>query len=230
VRAEPLGPLSLGLHNKDWRCPLAPLGFALSGKEQRSSQVSANGPSPASCAAGLKSLTPHTAPRCESRAAQPTVSIAHLAETRFGFLATTFLPKTPRTSKELGFRGFILCRVHRCYRFGLKTPASWRTGISDYRTFWLKLFGLMDFFPRQFRCRLLLRELPGSVAGVYRWLLGPGSDGRFGACWVCFVAKNALTPTQEVLCMTKYQSLRFIQPEVVGSIIYRRPRTYRQVR
>jgi hypothetical protein len=73
--------------------------------------------------------------------------IAHLAGTLFGFLATTFLPTTPRTPKELGFRVvFIPLGVRRCYRLGLKTPASWRNGISDHRTFWLKPFELTDFF------------------------------------------------------------------------------------
>jgi hypothetical protein len=86
-----------------------------------------------------------------------------LAETRFGFLAATFFPTTPRTQKELGFRAFIPFRVPRCYRLGLETPASWRNGISDYRTSWLKPFGLTDFFGghifRQFKSLLLLHDV-----------------------------------------------------------------------
>ena len=51
---------------------------------------------------------------------------------------------------------------------------------------------------RQFKSILLLRELPGSVAGVYKWLLTPGR-WPFWCFLGCFVAKNPLTPTQEVL-------------------------------
>jgi hypothetical protein len=64
--------------------------------------------------------------------------------------------------------------------FGLKAPASWRNGISDYRTLptavrvngFFLIFG--DHIFRQFKFTLLLRELSGSVAGVYKWLLTPG--------------------------------------------------------
>jgi hypothetical protein len=94
-------------------------------------------------------------------------------------------------------------RVHRDTPFGLKMPASWRNGISDYRTFWPRisangffLFGGHIF--RQFNSILLLRELPGSVAGVYKGLLTP-SRWLFWCFWGCFVATNPLTPTQEVL-------------------------------
>jgi hypothetical protein len=61
--------------------------------------------------------------------------IAHLAETRFGFCTSGFLPITSQTPKHLGFRVFMPFRVRRGTPFGLKMPASWRNGISDYRTF-----------------------------------------------------------------------------------------------
>jgi hypothetical protein len=51
---------------------------------------------------------------------------------------------------------------------------------------------------RQFKSTLLLRELPGSVAGVYKCLLTPGR-WPFWCFLGCFVAKNPLTPTQEML-------------------------------
>ena len=130
--------------------------------------------------------------------------IAHLAETRFDFLASTFLPMPPQTQKHLGFGIFVPFRVRRDTPFGLKMPASWRNGISDYRTFCLQLFGLTEFFIfgdhifRQFKSILLLRELPGSVAGVYKWVLTPGR-WPFWCFLGCFVAKNPLTPTQEVI-------------------------------
>ena len=56
--------------------PLAPLGFALSGKEQWSSQVSANGPSPAICAAGLRKLV--LLPRLKKK----RIYLPHLDERR----------------------------------------------------------------------------------------------------------------------------------------------------
>ena len=131
-------------------------------------------------------------------------AITHLAETPFVFLPSTFLPTDSRTPKELEFGGFRPSKLRRGAPFGLKTPASWRNGISDYRTFCLQLFGLTDFLIfgdhifRQFKSILLLRELPGSVAGAYKWLLTPGR-WPFWCFLGCFVAKNPLTPTQEVL-------------------------------
>jgi hypothetical protein len=46
-------------------------------------------------------------------------------------------------------------------------------------TFVPLIFGLTDFFfgghiSRQFKSRVMLPELPGSVAGVYKWFLTPG--------------------------------------------------------
>jgi hypothetical protein len=61
--------------------------------------------------------------------------IAHLAETRFGFLAATY--KHQRSS-DLGLSYHLECAG------AIETPASWRNGISDYRTFWRKLFGFTD--------------------------------------------------------------------------------------
>jgi hypothetical protein len=51
---------------------------------------------------------------------------------------------------------------------------------------------------RQFKSGLMPPELPGSVAGVYKWFLTPGR-WPFWYFWGCFVAKNPLTPTQEML-------------------------------
>jgi hypothetical protein len=57
-----------------------------------------------------------------------------------------------------------------------------------------ELFGLgypanAFFVFRQFKTILLLRELPGSVAGAYKWLLGPGT-WPFWCFLGCFVAKT----------------------------------------
>jgi hypothetical protein len=56
---------------------------------------------------------------------------------------------------------------------------------SGYRTL-AKTFRVNGFFGghifRQFESILLLRELPGPVAGVYKWLSTPGRC-RFGAFW-----------------------------------------------
>jgi hypothetical protein len=85
---------------------------------------------------------------------------------------------------------------------------------------WRVLFIFGGHVFRQFGSIILLRELPGSVAGVYKWLLGPG--GRSFWCFLgCFVAKNPFTPTQEVLCPN--QSLFSFRGD-------RRPRTYHQTR
>jgi hypothetical protein len=61
-------------------------------------------------------------------------------------LASTFLPITPQTPKELGFGGFMPFRVRRDTPFGLKMLASWRNGISDYRTFWPRISGQRIFY------------------------------------------------------------------------------------
>jgi hypothetical protein len=130
-------------------------------------------------------------------------AITHLAETPFVFLPSTFLPTDSRTPKELEFGGFRPSKLRRGAPFGLKTPASWRNGISDYRTLakTLRVNGFLLFggnIFRQFKSILSLRVLPGSVAGVYKWLLTPGR-WPFWCFLGCFVAKNPLTPTQEVL-------------------------------
>ena len=94
-------------------------------------------------------------------------TIAHLAETPFGFLASTFLPITTQTPKHLGFGVFMPFGVRRDTPFGLKMLASWRNGISDYRTFVPLIFGLTDFLFfgghmfRQFKSILMPPELPG---------------------------------------------------------------------
>jgi hypothetical protein len=49
---------------------------------------------------------------------------------------------------------------------------------SDIRPTDFLFFGGHIF--RQFKSILLLHELPGSVAGVYKWLLTPGRFGVFG--------------------------------------------------
>jgi hypothetical protein len=69
---------------------------------------------------------------------RPCVSIAHLAETPFGFLASTFLPITPQTPKHLGFGFAMPFRVRRDTPFVLKTPASWRNGFFDSELFDLR--------------------------------------------------------------------------------------------
>jgi hypothetical protein len=97
----------------------------------------------------------------------PSRYIAHLAETRFGFCTSAFLPKPPRTPNELGFGGFRPPKLRRDTPFGLKTSASWRNGISDCRTFVPLTFGLTDFWFfgchifRHFKSRPMPPELPG---------------------------------------------------------------------
>jgi hypothetical protein len=70
------------------------------------------------------------------------VIIAHLAESRFGFSASTFLPMALQTPKHLGFGVFMPFRVRRDTPFGLKMPAScdMRHGEMTFST--TKLFGL----------------------------------------------------------------------------------------
>ena len=65
-------------------------------------------------------------------------SIAHLAETPFGFSTSTLLPITPQTPKHLGFGVIMPFRVRRDTPFGLKTPASWRNGFFDSELFDLR--------------------------------------------------------------------------------------------
>jgi hypothetical protein len=68
----------------------------------------------------------------------PFAGIAHLAESRFGFSASTFLPMALQTPKHLGFGVFM--------PFGLKMPASWRNDIFDYQTFRPQIFGQRIFY------------------------------------------------------------------------------------
>jgi hypothetical protein len=94
--------------------------------------------------------------------------------------------RTKKTPKHLGFRVYMPFRVRRDTPLGLKMPASWRNGISDYRTFWPRISGQRIFFFGghiflQFKSKLLLRELPGSVAGVYKCLFTPGRRPFHGA-------------------------------------------------
>jgi hypothetical protein len=129
-----------------------------------------------------------------------------------GFLPSAFLPINPRTPKEPGFGGFRLSKLRRDTPFGLITPASacvmakWHSRPPKFlaKTFRVNGFFLLPvIFFRQFKYILLLRELPGSVAGVYKWLLTP-ERWPFWCFLGRFVAKNPLTPTQEVRgAMTK---------------------------
>jgi hypothetical protein len=156
----------------------------------------------------------HAAASCECRRrrarAGPVhrVIIAHLAETPFGFLTSTLLPITPQTPKHLGFGVIMPFRVRQDTPFGLKTPASWPMAKCEM-DFSTPNFSTSDIRPtdflifsghivRQFKSRPMPPELPGSVAGVYKWLLTPGR-WPFWCFWGCFVAKNPLTSTQEVL-------------------------------
>jgi hypothetical protein len=80
---------------------------------------------------------------------------------------SAFLPKPPRTPKELGFGGFRPSKLRLDIPFGLKTSASWRNSISDYQTFVPLVFWLTDFLFfggrifRQFKSRPMPPELPG---------------------------------------------------------------------
>jgi hypothetical protein len=108
-------------------------------------------------------------------------SIVHLAETRFGFSTSTFLPITPQTPKRLGFRVFVPFRVRRDTPFGLKMPAHGEMAFSTTEVFDLGYPANGNFFSvvicfgslSQNQC-LLPPKLPGSVAGVYKWFLTPG--------------------------------------------------------
>ena len=63
--------------------------------------------------------------------------IAHLADFRFGYLASTFSVRPPQNPKDLGFRVFSPFALRWCRPFGLKTPALCRTGNHDLPAGWL---------------------------------------------------------------------------------------------
>ena len=71
--------------------------------------------------------------------------IAHLADFRFGYLASTFSVRPPQNPKDLGFRVFSPFALRWCRPFGLKTPALCRTGNHDLLTFWPRKSRLTDF-------------------------------------------------------------------------------------
>jgi hypothetical protein len=83
-----------------------------------------------------------------------------------------------------------------CLRHGEMAFPTAELFASAFRVNGFFIFG--GHISRQFRSIFSLRELPGSVAGVYKWLLTPGR-WPFWCFWGCFVAKNPSTPTQEVL-------------------------------
>ena len=68
---------------------------------------------------------------CPTFPMRPGGSIAHLADFRFGYLASTFSVRPPQNPKDLGFRVFSPFALRWCRPFGLKTPASCRTENHD---------------------------------------------------------------------------------------------------
>ena len=73
------------------------------------------------------------------------IDIAHLADFRFGYLASTFSVRPPQNPKDLGFRVFSPFALRWCRPFGLKTPASCRTENHDLPAFWPRKIRLTDF-------------------------------------------------------------------------------------
>ena len=71
--------------------------------------------------------------------------IAHLADFRFGYLASTFSVRPPQNPKDLGFRVFSPFALRWCRPFGLKTPASCRTENHDLPAIWPRKNRLTDF-------------------------------------------------------------------------------------
>ena len=84
-------------------------------------------------------------PKCRWPAVWAAWPIAHLADFRFGFLASTFSVRSPQNPKDLGFRVFSPFALRWCRPFGLKTPASCRTENHDLPVFCLQKIRLTDF-------------------------------------------------------------------------------------
>jgi hypothetical protein len=107
-------------------------------------------------------------------------------------------PTTPRTPKELGFRGFAPFRVRRCYRLGLKMPASSRNGISNYRKKWLKRSvnshtgGAMTKPVAVFRLR---------VVGDPRYTIRPSGSMKI-SIWCCFSLSAGISPSARYISAT----------------------------